>query len=184
MTILDKDDYLGCWGKSPYSSHTGVPHPDLPSSNEHEHLLQVRQQQAFLTFPLLEACGWGKNSQFPLLEFWIYPTQENDKPVGKGFIYRSKNELTLTLRDILYISNGASLYEIINVEEECWSFPVPKMLYLGIRGYTVERNVADQWSYSQLSRGSHERLTYWPWFNMIWMKNLISNPLSGKFTFT
>ena len=36
----------------------------------------------------------------------------------------------------------ASLYEIINVEEEFWSFQVPKLLCLGIRRY-LERNVAD-----------------------------------------
>ena len=31
VTIPDKEDCLGCLGKSPYSNHTGVPHPDLPS---------------------------------------------------------------------------------------------------------------------------------------------------------
>lgn len=78
--------------------------------------------------------------------------------------------------------NGASLYEIINVEEECWSFQVPKMLYLGIRGY-LERNVADS-SLFLCQRGSLMRKCLLALVQSYNLDEKSNNSLSGNFTFT
>lgn len=88
--------------------------------------------------------------------------------------------MTLALQDIICILM-ASLYEIINVEEECWSFQVPKTLCLGIRRY-LETNVADS-SLFLCQRGSLMRKCLLALVQSYDLEEKSINKLSGNFYF-
>lgn len=88
--------------------------------------------------------------------------------------------MTLALQDIICILM-ASLYEIINMEEECWSFQVPKTLCLGIRRY-LETNVADS-SLFLCQRGSLMRKCLLALVQSYDLDEKSINRLSGNFYF-